>query len=217
MRHGQTKFNVEDRVQGMANSDLTDKGIADARALGRGLAQDGITFDRAYASDLTRAADTARLALDAAGQERLAITETVGLREENYGKYEGQLTNDFSQELFGLPNFTAALLAHQLTLAQIADATRATNEDQVPNRAEDNAMVQNRLDQTLRTIGQEALGEGDRRVLAVSHGTAILMWLNFIGFDTGGQEMLHNASVTRVVFDGTRFTVVDFDDLKWTK
>lgn len=211
VRHGQTVFNVEDRVQGMANSELTARGVADAQALGRGLGQAGIRFDAAYSSDLTRALDTARHALINAGQADLPLTLDAGLREENYGKYEGQLTDDFAQDLFGLPDFKAALLSHQITLAGIADATRAANADQEPNRAENDAMVTTRFDGALRRVAAGQSG----RLLVVTHGTVTLMWLRSIGFDTQGQDMLHNASVTRVAFDGRAFTVQTFDDLQY--
>ncbi|WP_262315628.1 histidine phosphatase family protein [Lacticaseibacillus parakribbianus] len=208
VRHGQTEYNRQDRVQGMANSALTAQGVADADALGRGLAQAGVHFAAAWASDLTRAADTARHALDAAGQSRLALTLHTGLREENYGKFEGQLTNDFAQAVFGLPDFTQALLDHRLSLAQIADATYAANAG--ANGAEDNAMVQRRFDAAMRDIVGQAPGPN---LLVVAHGTVVLMWLALLGFDTHGQEMLHNCSVTRVAWDGSRFSVGAFDDL----
>ncbi|TWY72943.1 histidine phosphatase family protein, partial [Klebsiella pneumoniae] len=51
VRHGQTEFNVQKRVQGMADSALTPKGIADAKALGRGFQLAGVHFDAAFASD----------------------------------------------------------------------------------------------------------------------------------------------------------------------
>lgn len=38
LRHGQTRFNAEQRLQGRCNSDLTDKGEAQAIAMGRRLA-----------------------------------------------------------------------------------------------------------------------------------------------------------------------------------
>ncbi|WP_225048044.1 histidine phosphatase family protein [Lacticaseibacillus kribbianus] len=208
VRHGQTEYNVQDRVQGMANSALTARGVADAGALGRGLSKAAVHFDAAFASDLTRAADTARHALDAAGQAGLALTLDAGLREENYGKFEGQLTDDFAQAVFGLPDFTQALLDHRLSLAQIADGTYAANHG--GHGAEDNTMVQQRFDNAMRGIVAAA---PEQNVLVVAHGTVVLMWLALLGFDTHGQEMLHNCSVTRVSWDGARFAVGAFDDL----
>lgn len=68
VRHGQTEFNVQKRVQGMADSALTPKGIADAKALGRGFQLAGVHFDAAFASDLTRAVDTAHFILSGLGE-----------------------------------------------------------------------------------------------------------------------------------------------------
>lgn len=57
-RHGETKWNVEGRMQGFKNSDLTQRGISDARSLGESLKN--IDFDYIYSSPLGRALDTAK-------------------------------------------------------------------------------------------------------------------------------------------------------------
>ena len=214
VRHGQTEFNVQKRVQGMADSALTPKGIADAKALGRGFQLAGVHFDAAFASDLTRAIDTAHFILSGLG-EPLPVTRLMGLREENYGKFEGQLANDFSLATMGIANFHDALANREITLAQTADAAFAANMDQHPNPAETNRMVQERLDRTLRAIAVEAEAKGWERVLVVSHGTAALMWLNYIHYYFDGREMLDIASVTKLMWLNDRFRVTDFNDLSF--
>ena len=50
MRHGQTRFNVQGRIQGACDSPLTDEGIEQAKAARRYFEQEGISFTRVYSS-----------------------------------------------------------------------------------------------------------------------------------------------------------------------
>ena len=61
VRHGESQTNFEKRFTGQADAPLTDKGREDARRAGEKLK--GLTFDRIYSSTLSRAAETARIAL----------------------------------------------------------------------------------------------------------------------------------------------------------
>lgn len=198
----------------MADSALTPKGIADAKALGQGFKTKNIHFDAAFASDLTRAVDTAHFVLSGL-DEPIPVTTLMGLREENYGKFEGQLANDFSLATMGIANFHDALANQEITLTQTADAAFTANMDQHPNKAETNRMVQERLNRTLRAIAVEAVAKDWERVLVVSHGTAALMWLNYVHYNIDGREMLDNASVTKLMWENDRFTVTDFNDLSF--
>ena len=198
----------------MADSALTPKGIADAKALGQGFKTKNIHFDAAFASDLTRAVDTAHFVLSGL-DEPIPVTTLMGVREENYGKFEGQLANDFSLATMGIANFHDALANQEITLAQTADAAFTANMDQHPNKAETNRMVQERLNRTLRAIAVEAVAKDWERVLVVSHGTAALMWLNYVHYNIDGREMLDNASVTKLMWENDRFTVTDFNDLSF--
>jgi probable phosphoglycerate mutase len=83
VRHGETGWNAERRLQGHTDIPLNDIGRAQARATAALLA--GQRFDAAYTSDLQRAADTAR-AICAAGPEPQHRAE---LRERHYGAFQG--------------------------------------------------------------------------------------------------------------------------------
>ena len=58
VRHGQTLFNKEHRMQGSCDSALTPLGIKQIEATRDYFAQNGISFDRAYCSTQERASDT---------------------------------------------------------------------------------------------------------------------------------------------------------------
>jgi len=216
VRHGQTIFNVEKRVQGYADSDLTPAGLADAKALGLGLAAESIDFAQAYASDRKRAIVTAQTAL-AAAQQPLGLTVNVGLREQDYGKFEGWKTDDFAKAAFDLPSFDDAMAQGIITIDSIAGRTFALNEDEPINYAENSRMAIDRFGDSIKHIAHRAEDLQQDRVLIVSHGTIILMWLDAIGFDVKGVRGLSNASVTQVSCTGDQFEVKSFNDLHFVE
>ncbi|HJS39518.1 MAG TPA: histidine phosphatase family protein [Burkholderiales bacterium] len=83
VRHGETAWNAEGRVQGQTDVPLSAVGEAQARAVRAALA--GLRFDALYASDLARVRQTAAPSASALGLEpRL----DARLRERHYGKFE---------------------------------------------------------------------------------------------------------------------------------
>jgi len=88
IRHGQTVWNSEHRMQGQRNSALSDLGRAQARAVARRLQRE--SFDYLYSSDLDRAVETARIIAAATGH---ALRIDARLRERCFGIFEG-LTRD---------------------------------------------------------------------------------------------------------------------------
>lgn len=88
VRHGETAWNAERRIQGQIDIQLNAAGEAQARALGPGLT--GHTFAAVYSSDLRRAWDTAQIAAAVLG---LAVSPAPTLRERNFGVLQG-LTMD---------------------------------------------------------------------------------------------------------------------------
>jgi 2,3-bisphosphoglycerate-dependent phosphoglycerate mutase len=73
LRHGQSRWNLENRFTGWVDVDLTPEGEAQARRGGELIAASGAPFDKMYASVLTRAIRTGNLALDAAGLTWLPV------------------------------------------------------------------------------------------------------------------------------------------------
>jgi probable phosphoglycerate mutase len=85
VRHGETRWNVEQRMQGHFDSPLTAAGREQAAAIARRLAADR-PFDLMVSSDLGRAFDTARAIAAATGHE---VRIDARLRERNWGIGEG--------------------------------------------------------------------------------------------------------------------------------
>lgn len=86
MRHGQTQFNIEKKVQGWVDSPLTELGKEQALHMKKELEKKGITFHHAYSSDLGRAVATMRLVT---GQACPMYT-VKDLREISFGDLDGK-------------------------------------------------------------------------------------------------------------------------------
>lgn len=83
VRHGETAWNAEHRVQGQLDIPLNDIGLKQADAVGRAL--QGETFDVLYSSDLTR---TRQTAAPAARLLSMEVRLDPGLRERHYGMFQ---------------------------------------------------------------------------------------------------------------------------------
>ena len=84
-RHGQTIWNVENKICGKTDIALTDLGHEQAKELGRRILSEGIHIDEILYSPLIRAADTARHISEITG---IPAYEELRLKEQDFGKYE---------------------------------------------------------------------------------------------------------------------------------
>jgi valyl-tRNA synthetase len=89
MRHGETDWNKERKVQGHQDIPLNERGKEQAYSMANYFEK--IKIDLVISSDLQRAAETARIIADQIGVEHI---EDQSLREKNFGIYEGQPIED---------------------------------------------------------------------------------------------------------------------------
>ncbi len=94
VRHGQTYWNTQRRLQGLSDTELNEDGIRIAKLTGEAL-QD-VHFDRVYSSPLKRAYDTACYIM--AGHENIQVIKDPRLIEMTFGQLEGQCLNDFMND-----------------------------------------------------------------------------------------------------------------------
>jgi 2,3-bisphosphoglycerate-dependent phosphoglycerate mutase len=94
VRHGQSEWNLKNLFTGWKDVDLTEAGIAEARAAGRKLKAQGLSFDVAYTSALKRAQRTLDLMLAEMGQTNIPITRDQALNERDYGDLVGMNKDD---------------------------------------------------------------------------------------------------------------------------
>ena len=157
VRHGETPWNLDGRLQGSTDIDLSEKGREQARLAGRRLSTTAI--DLAYSSNQSRARETAEIILEGRDVPLHAIPE---LRERSHGVFEGLTAKERRQRY---PDMFAASLLNNLDFAPTGGETfRQTNRRMA-------AWAQDFRDAHL-----------DSTVLVVGHGgtlrAAILGWLD---------------------------------------
>jgi 2,3-bisphosphoglycerate-dependent phosphoglycerate mutase len=100
VRHGQSEWNLKNLFTGWRDVDLTEQGVAEARAAGRRLKAEGLTFDVAFTSALIRAQRSLDLILEEIGQTKIPIFRDQALNERDYGDLVG-LNKDDARKKWG--------------------------------------------------------------------------------------------------------------------
>jgi 2,3-bisphosphoglycerate-dependent phosphoglycerate mutase len=100
VRHGQSEWNLKNLFTGWKDPDLTEKGVAEAKAAGQRLKAKGLKFDLCFTSVLTRAQHTLALILAELGQTGLPETRDQALNERDYGELTG-LNKDDARKKWG--------------------------------------------------------------------------------------------------------------------
>ncbi len=89
LRHGQSTWNALNLFTGWHDVPLSPTGIIEARRAGETMRQAGLHFDAGHTSLLSRAIETARLALHELGQDDLVLRRDWRLNERHYGSLQG--------------------------------------------------------------------------------------------------------------------------------
>jgi 2,3-bisphosphoglycerate-dependent phosphoglycerate mutase len=100
VRHGQSEWNLKNLFTGWRDVDLTEKGVAEARAAGRRLKALGLRFNVAYTSVLKRAERTMDLMLEELAQRDIPVIRDQALNERDYGDLSG-LNKDDARKRWG--------------------------------------------------------------------------------------------------------------------
>jgi 2,3-bisphosphoglycerate-dependent phosphoglycerate mutase len=100
LRHGQSEWNLKNLFTGWRDVDLTEHGIAEARAAGRKLKAQGIVFDLGFTSALKRAQRTLDLTLEEMGLQSIPVFKDQALNERDYGDLAG-LNKDDARKKWG--------------------------------------------------------------------------------------------------------------------
>ena len=185
IRHGETDWNAQGRIQGAADVALNARGLQQAALLGGRLA--GQRFDAVYASDLSRARATAETALPGAD-----VRLDPRLRELAYGVLEGKTWAEMSAE-------ESAIAAHW-------------HEDPYNRRVPGGESYADLTDRVER-FRHELPPSG--RVAAFSHGGTIRSALYaVVGRPNGAawRVAIGNTAITRLRFDERGVTVVSVND-----
>jgi len=147
IRHGETAWNVDTRIQGHLDIPLNHTGLKQARWLAQALAgRDPV--HAIYASDLSRAHVTAQTVADAAG---LAVRTHLGLRERCFGDFQGRTFAEIEAEL---PEH-----AHHWR--------KRTPEWSPPGAGESLITLRERVMNTVHELASQHVGE---QIVLVAHG-----------------------------------------------
>jgi broad specificity phosphatase PhoE len=159
LRHGETAWNRERRIQGStAWTDLTEEGVRLAEAARDGMLERGLVFDRVFSSPYRRALHTAQILCGGLGVEP---TVDDRLREMSFGPYEG---TRYGEGLFSDDNIRACF----------QDPPRYVARDGAESFETVAARVRDFVDGALAPLSAEC-----SRVLAVAHGGILRTVLGF--------------------------------------
>ena len=189
VRHGQTYYNIYNKLQGWSNSPLTDQGYQDAEKAGQRLKD--VHFDAAFCSDLTRAVETAQTILDENKADSVKEPTTAPyFREEFYGSYEGTYMDQAWYNAgapHGLKTFKDIVTKYNI------DTAKDWLKDADPfHDAENSTEYWKRMNEGLAIIRDAGLPDG-ANVLLVSHGNtccAVRLFAAHYG-DVVGQSVCH--------------------------
>lgn len=191
IRHGETAWNREQRLQGQLDIPLNATGVAQADALAQALA--GEPIDAVYASDLSRAMQTAAPLAGALG---LAVQSDSRLRERCYGTLEGMTYAD-----------VAAQLPEDFARWQ------ARIPDYAPDGGESLLAFHERAVEAALALGRRHPGE---RIALVAHGgvlDCLYREANDMTLEAPRRHALLNASINRLRCDSVRLTVMQWADV----
>lgn len=99
VRHGESKWNLENRFTGWTDVELSSNGIKEAKAAGKLLKENNFTFDIAFSSVLKRANDTLDIILEEMNLD-VEIKKSWKLNERHYGALQG-LNKDETRQKYG--------------------------------------------------------------------------------------------------------------------
>jgi len=191
IRHGQSVWNDEKRIQGQQDIPLSDKGRQQAVALGKRL--EGTQIKACFSSPLKRAMETAELILKTLGIS-VPITALPELMERNFGKWEGKSIDELQS--LSPHEFSQWLAAHQIPAPPSGESIGALVE-----------RVERGLNQIL------AVKEGN--VLVVAHSGSIkaaICSLFRLPLSSFVRMRVDNASLTILEINEGRHQIVLFND-----
>lgn len=191
VRHGETPWNRDRRLQGHIDIDLNEEGRRQARAVAVRLARERV--DALYTSDLRRARKTADAIALACG---VAVQPDPGLRERNYGVLEGHRLDELNER------FPVEYAQWQ---ARIPEARI--------ERGETLSAFYTRICTTIEHIARQHAGQ--RVVLAAHGGVLDCAYRLATGAPLQARRSwdLLNASVNCLRFEDGRFTLMSWADV----
>ena len=179
IRHGETEWNSQQRMQGHSNSDLSSVGQAQIQALGQWMKN--VPFDLIYSSDSLRAKQTAEAITQFSGHE---LKIDLRLREKNLGVFEG-LTSEEARERH----------PEVFRLFKTAGSKYVIDEGESTQQLQDRA---------LEIVDEIRIKHPEEHVLLVTHGGFIRVVMKHslgLSLETPTRFLIRNTGVFRLVWE----------------
>ncbi|KKI91687.1 hypothetical protein WQ54_13275 [Bacillus sp. SA1-12] len=193
VRHGETQWNTEKRLQGWKDSPLTDKGIKNAQLLGKRLSK--IEFNAFYSSPIKRALQTAeyiRLGRD------IPILTDENLKEINFGEWEGKTRKELKEK-------------YEKEFSNLWNSPHKFDHKSI--KGEGLTDFRERIEKALKRIITE---NPNGNILVLTHAIAIQAILsNILKYPTEkiwDHPFIHNVGLTVISWDGNRFQIEMLND-----
>ncbi len=190
VRHGETAWNVEARLQGQLDIPLNDRGREQARRAARWLAEDAP--DVVVSSDLARARATAEAI---ATFNRCPLLTDPGLRERSFGSFQG---------------FTHAEVAERWPEQSLR--WRQRDPDFAPGDGESLRVFHARCVETFDRIVDQHAG---KTIVMVAHGgvlDCLYRAASRVDLDAPRTWQLDNAAINRLLHTASGLTLVGWND-----
>ena len=179
IRHGETEWNSQQRMQGHSNSDLSSVGQAQIQALGQWMKN--VPFDHIYSSDSLRAKQTAEAITQFSGHK---LKIDLRLREKNLGVFEG-LTSEEARERH----------PEVFRLFKTAGSKYVIDEGESTQQLQDRA---------LEIVDEIRIKHPEEHVLLVTHGGFIRVVMKHslgLSLETPTRFLIRNTGVFRLVWE----------------
>lgn len=184
-RHGETEWNEKKLVQGHTDIPLNNKGVKQAKQLGKEL--ENIHFNTVFSSDLLRAKNSAEIIVFG---KNLKITIIKALRERFFGRFEGKHLDEL-RKIIGETILITKIKQKKLKLFDVE------NDEEVISR----------LIPFIKKIAKNNLG---KNVLIVTHGGLLRAFLSYVNFKIPkySEKPMKNTGYLIIKSDGMRFEII---------
>ena len=179
IRHGETEWNSQLRMQGHSNSALSEVGRGQIQALGEWMGN--VSFDHIYSSDSLRARQTAEAITQYSG-DTLQFDQRI--REKNLGVFEGLTSIEAMERHPGI-----------YRLFKTGGANYVIDEGE---------STQQVLDRALEFIEEIRLRHSEQRVVMVTHGGVVRVLMKHtlgLSIDAPTSFLIKNTGIFRLVWN----------------
>lgn len=190
VRHGETAWNVDTRIQGHLDIPLNDTGLWQAERLGQALAGEAVAA--IYTSDLKRAHATAQAVARTTGAP---LTPEPGLRERSFGHFQGRTFAEIQAEL-----------------PEEARLWRTRDPHYTPEGGESLVTLRDRIERTVAALATQHPGE---QIVVVAHGGVLDVLYRLAtrqDIQAPRTWQLSNAAINRLLWTEGGLTLVGWAD-----